>query len=105
VISYSVNERAREISVRMAVGARHGQVLAQVVRQGMTLVGAGVGVGLLASVAAGGLVSGILVEVGPREPAVYVAVTALLLVVAALANFVPARRASRLDPMVALRGE
>ncbi len=105
VISYSVSERTREISVRMAVGAQHGQVLAQVVRQGMVLVAAGVGVGLLASVAAAGLVSGILVEVGPREPAVYAAVTILLVVVAALANFVPARRASRLDPMVALRGE
>jgi predicted permease len=105
VISYSVSERTREISVRMAVGAGHGQVLAQVVRQGMVLVAAGVGVGLLGSLAVGGLVSGILVEVGAREPTVYIAVTALLLVVAALANFVPARRASRLDPMVALRGE
>jgi putative ABC transport system permease protein len=71
----------------------------------MLLVGAGVAVGLGASVAAGGLVAGILVEVDPLEPAVYAVVTALLVTVAALANLVPAHRASRLDPMVALRGE
>jgi ABC-type antimicrobial peptide transport system permease subunit len=105
VISYSVGQRAREISVRMAVGARHGQVLGQVFRQGMLLVAAGAGLGLLASVATGGFVAGILVEVGPLEPVVYVVVTGVLLVVAALANLIPARRASRLDPMVALRGE
>jgi len=105
VISYSVGQRAREISVRMAVGARHGQVLGQVFRQGMVLVGVGVFVGLVASAAAGRLVGGILVEVRPFEPLVYASVTFLLLLVAALANLVPARRASRLDPMVALRGE
>ena len=105
VISYSVGQRAREISVRMAVGARHGQVLGQVFRQGMLLVAAGAGLGLLASVAAGGFVAGILVEVGPLEPVVYIVVTVLLAIVAAAANLIPARRASRLDPMVALRGE
>ena len=105
VISYSVGERTREISVRMAVGAQHRQVLVQVVRQGMALVGAGVVLGVLTSVAASGIISGILVEVDPRDPWVYVTVTALLVAVAALANYLPARRASRLDPMVALRGE
>ena len=60
VISYSVGQRSREISVRMAVGAQHGQVMAQVVRQGMTLVAAGAGVGVLASMAVGGLVAGIV---------------------------------------------
>lgn len=105
VISYSVGQRTREISVRMAVGAQHGQVLAQVVRQGMVLVLAGVGVGLLASLAAAGLVSGILVGVSATDPMVYTGVTTLLLLVAALANYLPARRASRLDPMEALRGE
>ena len=105
VISYSVGQRAREISVRMAVGARRGQVLAEVFRQGMIMVVVGLGVGLLASVAAGGFVGGVLVEVGPLEPVVYGVVTAVLVVVAAAANLVPARRAARLDPMVALRGE
>jgi putative ABC transport system permease protein len=105
VISYTVSQRAREISVRMAVGAQRGQVLGGVVRQGMGLVTVGVFVGLAASLAGAGLVSGILVDVDPRDPAVYAGVTALLLAVAALANYVPARRAARLDPMEALRGE
>jgi predicted permease len=105
VISYSVGERTREISVRMAVGAQHRQVLLQVVRQGMLLVAAGAAAGLVASVAAAGVVSGILVRVDPRDPGVYAAVTGLLLAVAALANYLPARRASHLDPMATLRGE
>ncbi len=105
VISYSVGQRSREISVRMAVGAQHGQVMAQVVRQGMTLVAAGAGVGVLASMAVGGLVAGILVDVSPREPVVYLGVIGVLFGVAALANYLPARRAARLDPTVALREE
>lgn len=105
VISFSVGQRAREISVRMAMGARHGQVLGQVFRQGMALVVVGLGVGLLAGAAAGQRLASTLVQVRPVEPSVYAGVAVLLLLVAALANLVPARRASRLDPMVALRGE
>ena len=105
VISYSVGQRAREISVRMAVGARHGQVLTHVIRQGMGLVSAGVALGLLISLSAAGLVSGILVDVSPREPSVYLGVTVLLVLVAAAANYLPARRAAHLDPMSVLRRE
>jgi predicted permease len=105
VLSYSVGQRTREISVRMAVGARHGQVLTHVVRQGMLLVAGGVVAGLVASVAAAGVVAGILVNVSPREPAVYAGVTLLVVLVAGLANYVPARRAAHLDPMAVLRGE
>ena len=71
----------------------------------MELVTAGVFVGLVVSLAAGGLVSGILVNVSPREPAVYAGVTLLLVVVAAVANYVPARRVANLDPMGVLRRE
>jgi predicted permease len=105
VISYSVGERTREISIRMAVGARHAQVGRQVVRDGMTLVGVGVVLGLVLSLAAARLVSGILVGVSATDPAVYAAVTGLLLVVAGLANYFPARRAASLDPIRALRSE
>jgi predicted permease len=105
VISYSVGRRAREIGVRMAVGARHGQVLVQVVRGGMGLVVAGVVVGLLVTFASARLIGGILVDVSPTEPRVYAGVTVLVLVVATLANFVPARRAAHLDPVSVLRRE
>lgn len=105
VISYSVGQRAKEISVRMAVGAQHAQVLGHVVREGMVLVAGGVGAGLVASLAAAGVISGILVEVSPREPMVYAAVTLLVVLVAGLANFLPARRAAHLDPMAVLRRE
>jgi putative ABC transport system permease protein len=105
VISYSVGQRTSEISIRMALGARREQVLRQVVRQGMLLVAAGVVVGLLASLATARVVSGVLVGISATDPLVYGGVTLLLLAVAALANFVPARRAARLEPMEALRKE
>jgi putative ABC transport system permease protein len=105
VVSYSVGQRTQEISIRMAMGAQKQQVLRQVVRQGMWLVGLGVALGLGLSMAGAGLVSGILVGVSATEPIVYVGVTLLLVAVAVLANYLPARRAADLDPMRALRGE
>lgn len=105
VISYSVGQRTREISVRMAMGALSRQVAGQVVRQGMALVGLGVALGLVVSMAGGRLVAGILVGVSATNPWVYGGVTLLLLVVAGLANYLPARRAAGLDPMTALRGD
>ncbi len=105
VISYSVGQRTQEISIRMAMGAQSQQVLRQIIRQGMSLVVVGVVLGLVLSWAGGGLVSGILVGVSATDPAVYIGVTALLLAVAALANYLPARRAAALDPMDALRGD
>ncbi len=105
VISYSVGERRQEISIRMAMGAQKRQVLGQIVRQGMSLVAVGVMFGLALSMAGAGLISGILVGVSATDPAVYAGVTALLVSVAALANYLPARRAAALDPMEALRGE
>lgn len=105
VISYTVGQRTQEISIRMAMGAQGGQVLSQVVRQGMRLVTVGVVVGLVVSVAGAGLMAGMLVDVSAREPWVYLGVTLVLLGVAAAANYLPARRAARLDPMGVLRGE
>jgi predicted permease len=105
VISYTVGQRTQEISIRMAMGAESRQVLAQVVRQGMRLVTLGVVLGLGASIAGAGLVSGILVNQSARDPLVYGAVAGVLLVVAAVANYLPARRAAALDPMRILRGE
>ncbi len=105
VISYSVGQRRQEISIRMAMGARQQQVLRQVLQQGMVLVGLGVALGLGISLAGAGLVSGILVGVDATEPLVYLVVTGILVGVAALANYLPARRAAAMNPMRALRGE
>jgi ABC-type antimicrobial peptide transport system permease subunit len=105
VISYTVGQRRQEISIRLAIGADKDRVLTEVVRQGMALVLIGAVVGLGLSVAGAGLVSGMLVGVSAKNPAVYAGTTALVLVVALLANYIPARRAAGLDPMRALRGE
>lgn len=105
MVSYSVGRRTREISIRMAMGARTGRVLREVVLQGMGLVALGALVGLVLARAGAGIVAGVLVGVSPTTPSVYLTVTALVLGVAALANYLPARRAARLDPMQTLRGE
>ena len=103
VISYNVAHRTREIGIRMAMGAQGGQVRTQVLRQGMVMVGVGVLAGLALSIAGAGLVGGILVDVNARDPIVYSTVTLLLIGVAALANYLPARRAASLNPSNALR--
>jgi len=105
VVSYGVGRRTQEISIRMAMGAQKEQVLRQVVRQGMRLVALGVVVGLSLSLAGARVVSGLLVGVSATDPTVYVGVTAVLVTVAVLANYLPARRAAQLDPMTALRRE
>jgi putative ABC transport system permease protein len=105
VISYAVSQRTQEISLRMALGARAEQVRSQVVREGLAVVALGAAVGLVAALSMGGVVSRLLVQVSPTEPAVYVAVTLLLVAVAGAANYLPARRAAATDPMTALRGE
>lgn len=105
VISYGVGQRTQEISIRMAVGAQRTEVLRQVLRRGMALVLAGLLAGLLVSFAGASQIAGLLVGVESTEPLVYVGVTVLLVVVAAVANYLPARRAASIDPMQALRGE
>jgi predicted permease len=105
VISYSVGQRTREIGIRMAMGAQREDVLSQVVRQGMALVLVGTSIGVGVALAGAGVVSRLLVGVNPMEPLVYVSVAAVLVGVAAVANYLPARRAARLNPMGVLRGE
>jgi putative ABC transport system permease protein len=100
-----VGERTREFGVRLAVGARPGDVLALVIGQGTRLGLAGLAVGLPAAAAASRLMSGLLYGVRPADPATYAAVSVLLALVAVLACWLPARRASRLDPTVALRAD
>jgi predicted lysophospholipase L1 biosynthesis ABC-type transport system permease subunit len=105
VISYSVGQRAHEISIRIALGAANAQVLRHVMRQGMLLVGVGAVLGLGATYAASRVLANLWVGVSATDPAIYATVTILLVGIAALANFIPARRAAGLEPMQALRGE
>ena len=105
VLSYLVTQRTREIGIRMSLGASRGNVLVLVLRHGMRLAGLGFAVGLVGALVAGRLLSGLLHEVHPRDPVTIVLVGAGLALVALLACCVPARRAAKMDPMVALRRE
>ena len=105
VMSYSVRQRTQEIGIRIALGARPSDILRIVGRQGLVIVVSGLTVGLLAAWLAGRLVSDFLVGVTPSDPLTYLGVSALLAFVVFLASYLPARRASRIDPMVALKYE
>jgi predicted permease len=105
VLAYVVSQRQRDIGVRLALGARPGAVLQMIVKRGLVLALAGVAVGVAGSLALGRLLSTVLYDVTPGDPLTLMAVTAVLLVVAALASWIPARRAARMDPVVTLREE
>jgi len=105
VVNYSVTQRTQEIGIRMALGAGPRDVLALVLRNGMTWVLAGVALGVLGSLGLTRLLGSLLFEVKPTDPFVLASVAALLSFIAALANYIPARRATKVDPMVALRYE
>ncbi|MEE8584143.1 MAG: ABC transporter permease, partial [Acidobacteriota bacterium] len=105
VMAFGVSRRTQEIGVRMALGAGRGRVLRLVLSQGMRLAVLGALLGLLGALAANRALSGLLYEVSASDPLTYALVAALLLGVAALACYLPARRASRVDPLIALRWE
>ena len=104
VVSYAATQKTHEIGVRMALGAQPADILKMVFREGLLIVGVGLLVGIGGALAAGQVVGSFL-TVSPRDPVTYAMVTALLLIVALSACFIPARRAMRVDPMVALRYE
>ena len=105
VISYLVNERTHEIGIRLALGAEKNSILQMVLRQGLRLAIVGTAAGLLAALVVSHLMAGLLYGVRPTDPPTFAAVALLLLIVALSACYIPARRAIRVDPLVALRHE
>lgn len=105
VISYAVSLRSREIGLRMALGARDGDVKGMVLRQGLLLSGIGVAIGLGLAFGLTRLMSGLLFGVSPTDPLTYSIVASGLLAVALTASYLPARRAASLDPITVLRSE
>jgi ABC-type antimicrobial peptide transport system permease subunit len=105
LMAYSVEQRTQEIGIRLALGAQAGQVRKMVVLQGMALAGVGVAVGLAAAFGLARLITAFLYGVTARDPLVFAGVPVLLAVVAFFAVWLPARRASNVDPLIALRYE
>jgi predicted permease len=105
LISYSVSQRTREIGIRMAIGAQQGSVQRMFVGYGLTWSGVGAAAGLVAAVPLSRLMSALLFEVKPLDPVTYAAVGAGLLMAAAVASYLPARRVTRIEPIEALRAE
>ncbi len=105
VVAYLMAQRTQEIGVRMALGAQQWQVVALVLGQGLRPTLLGLGVGLALALALGRVAQSLLFQVSPNDPWVLATVAAVLLLVALLASFLPARRASRVDPVAALRAE
>jgi putative ABC transport system permease protein len=105
VIGFAVAQRTPEIGVRVALGAQHRDVLRLVMRRGMLLVGTGLAIGIAAALALGRVVAGLLYSVAPGDPTTLLAVTLFLTAVAIVATYLPARRATLVDPLVALRTE
>jgi len=104
-LSYTVGQRSHEIGIRMAMGARRGNVLGLMVGQGVKIAALGAGIGAVAALAGGRVLNSLLYGVSPRDPLVLLGAAVIPLVVAAIASYVPARRAAKVDPVLALRYE
>ena len=100
-----MSRRTREIGLRMALGAARSDVLRMVVRQGMTLVLVGLAIGLVLALALARVLGSLLYDVSARAPATFAAVALVLLAISLVASWIPARRATRVDPLTALRYE
>jgi ABC-type antimicrobial peptide transport system permease subunit len=103
LLAYIVGQRSREIGIRMALGARREDILRMFLRKGVALAGMGIVAGVAFSASTASMMASLLYGVRPHDPAVFLIVPLLLLVVAALASYLPARRATKVNPIVALR--
>jgi len=105
VVGYGVSQRTNEIGIRMALGARRGSIFRMILAQGMLLVGMGLIIGLVAAFFSMRVLDSVLHGITPSDPATYVTISFVLLMVALIASFLPARRATEVDPLIALRYE
>ena len=105
VVSFSVTQRSRELGVRLALGASRSSVMCMVLNQGVRLVVPGVVIGLIGALVAGRFIGSLLFEVSAMDPYTYVAVAMVLAGVALVASYVPALRATRVDPLTSIRNE
>jgi len=105
VVAYMVSRRTHEIGIRLAVGAQPRNIFSLILKRGLLLAGTGIGIGVVLAIAFSRLLAGLLYGVSPRDPLTFSGVALVLGAVALLASFVPARRATKVDPMVALRYE
>jgi len=103
LLAYMVGQRSREIGIRMALGARRDDILRMFLRKGVALAGVGIVAGVVVSASTASLMAGLLYGVRSHDPAVFLIVPLLLLAVAVLASYLPARRATKVNPMIALR--
>jgi len=103
LLAYMVGQRSREIGIRMALGARREDILRMFLRKGVALAGVGIVAGLVFSAATASMMASLLYGVRPHDPAVFLIVPLVLLAVAALASYLPARRATKVNPMIAFR--
>jgi ABC-type antimicrobial peptide transport system permease subunit len=105
LLAYSVGQRRREIGIRLALGASRGDVVSQVVGDGIRLAGVGIGLGVVIALVVTRLLAALLFGVPASDPPTFVSVVALLTLVSLFASYLPARRAAQLDPLTALRSE
>jgi putative ABC transport system permease protein len=105
VLTYAVIQRTQEIGIRMAIGAQRAHVLADVMRKGFALTGIGITVGLVGAAFGTRLLQGLLFGITPFDPQTFIAVSAMFALVAIFASYLPARRATKVDALVALRNE
>ncbi len=104
-MSYSVAQRTREIGIRMALGAQRSEVLRMTVMQGLKLVGLGLVIGLVAAFLLTRVMASLLFGISATDPLIFFGISIVLLAVAILASFIPALRATKVDPMIALRAQ
>jgi ABC-type antimicrobial peptide transport system permease subunit len=105
VMSYMVTRRTRELAIRMALGAAHSHTLRLVLREGLRVSAIGIGIGLLAALALSRVMAGYVYGISSTDPLTFAVACLLLISVALLASYIPARRAAKVDPIVALRSE